>query len=44
MIAMYKQNLKNYMRHKKSLDDESLTEIDPHMLRQLQEELYQEKI
>jgi len=32
---MYKQNLKNHLRHNKALDDESLTEIDPHMLRQL---------
>jgi uncharacterized protein YnzC (UPF0291/DUF896 family) len=35
LIAMYKQNLKNHLRHKKALDDESLAEIDPHMLRQL---------
>jgi uncharacterized protein YnzC (UPF0291/DUF896 family) len=35
LIAMYKQNLKNHLRHQKALDDESLAEIDPHMLRQL---------
>jgi hypothetical protein len=36
LIAMYKKNLLNHLRRKKALDDDdSITEIDPHMLRQL---------